>query len=68
MREMGLRNVDLDCGCGRSVTVNVDHLPDEVSVPEIRLLYRCSVCEERPYRSMPDWRGFKAPGRAGYTV
>lgn len=39
-----MREVYLDCECGRTVNVVVDFLSDEIHVPDIRTQYRCSVC------------------------
>jgi hypothetical protein len=36
MRSLGVREVYLDCECGRSVRVVIDELPDKVYVPDVR--------------------------------
>lgn len=56
MRAEGVHSVDLSCECGRSAIVNVDHLPGEIPVPEVRKLFSCSVCGRKPYSSMPLWK------------
>lgn len=62
MRSLGVRDVYLDCACGRTVSVVVDHLPDDFGVPAIRSLYRCRECGKRPQMSRPDWKNYKPPG------
>jgi hypothetical protein len=62
MRSLGVREVYLDCECGRSVSVVIDDLPDEVYVPDVRRRYRSSMCGKKPRMSRPDWRNFKPPG------
>lgn len=62
MRKLGVREVYLDCACGRSLSVIVDHLPNSAAVPEIRNLYRCSACGARPVMSRPDRKNYRPPG------
>ena len=55
MRADGVHSVDLECECGHSAIVNVDHLPGEMPVPDVRSQgYTCSKCGKRPWRSMPN--------------
>ena len=63
MRENGARSVWLYCDCGHQASVNVDTLPGEVYVPDVRLRCRCSQCGHHPRMSQPDWRDHNAPGK-----
>jgi len=59
MREHGVRSVVAECHeirCGHSGSVNVDHLPDDVPVPDVALRLRCSACGSRNVKTIPDWR------------
>lgn len=67
MRAKGIRSVYVDCGCNRAAMVNVDHLPDILPVPSVRLGLRCSECGERPERTMPAWKESNVK-RPGYPV
>jgi len=43
MRENGVRFIAADCqeiGCGHEASVNVDHLPDDLPVPDVALRLR----------------------------
>lgn len=62
MRSLGVREVFLDCSCGRSVSVVVDQLSDGTAVPAIKSLFRCSACGARPAISRPDWKNYRPPG------
>lgn len=55
MRAEGVHSVDLDCECGHTAIVNVDHLPGDMAVPNVCRLFKCSKCGEKPWRSRPDW-------------
>jgi hypothetical protein len=68
MRESGVHSVSIDCQCGHSAYVNVDHLDGAIKVPDVWRLYRCSKCQRKPCRSMPDWSEQKCEGKAGYPV
>lgn len=57
MRANDVTRIDLWCRCGHYATVDVDHLPDAVRLPAMRLRYRCSRCGARPYSSRPHWPG-----------
>ena len=60
MREHGVRSVAAECqeiGCGHEGSINVDHLPDDVPVPDVALRLRCSRCGSRNVKTIPDWRG-----------
>ena len=59
MREHGVRSVAAHCqdlSCGHSASVNVDHLADDVPVPDVALRLRCSACGSRNVKTQPDWR------------
>ncbi len=59
MRAHGVRAVLATCqetSCGHSGSVNVDHLPDDVPVPDVALRLRCSACGSRNVKTQPDWR------------
>ena len=56
MRENGARAVWLDCECGHHASVNVDALPADIYVPDVKNYFRCSKCGARPKQSQPDWR------------
>jgi hypothetical protein len=59
MRSLGISRVDAYCGdCGRSASVDVSALPDDLAVPEVRRRLRCSRCGARPIETRPDWTGY----------
>ena len=63
MREHGIRSVEAICqeiGCGHERSVNVDHLPDDVLVPDIALRLRCSACGSRNVKTIPNWHEGRA--------
>ena len=62
LRSLGVRAVFVDCACGHSASVVVDHLADDVFVPDVARRYKCSKCGARPTISRPDWRTYKPPG------
>jgi hypothetical protein len=65
MREHGVRSIDAYCeaiGCGHSSTLNVDHLPDDLPVPDVSLRLRCSKCGSRSIHTRPNWTERQAPG------
>lgn len=56
MREMGMRCIWIDCYCNpKNDAVNVDHLPTDLPVPNVRFHIRCPACDRRPFRTMPNW-------------
>jgi DNA-directed RNA polymerase subunit RPC12/RpoP len=73
MRLNGVRMVIASCAnCGRSADVNVDLLPETLTVPETRSRLRCSNCggktiSTRPARhtcsrqGVPDYRPERPP-------
>lgn len=57
MREQGVHSVAYDCLCRPADDeVNVDHLPGDMLVPEVRKHIRCSSCGEHPLRTIPLWK------------
>lgn len=66
MRADGVHSISLYCDCGHSADVNVDNLPGDIPVPEVKRLFKCSECGKKPHQSMPLWRerGITPP----YTV
>jgi hypothetical protein len=56
MRENGVRSVIALCAnCGRSVDVNVDLLPETLTVPEAGKRLRCSQCGGKTISTRPAW-------------
>ena len=58
MREHGVRSVEASCqeiGCAHEASLNVDHLPGGFPVPDIALRVRCSACDSRNVKTIPDW-------------
>ena len=69
MREHGIRSVATSCleiGCGHAGSVNVDHLPEDLPVPDVALRLRCSACGSRNVKTIPNWH--EAHGRASAAV
>lgn len=57
MRADGMRSVAYDCLCHpKDDEVNVDHLPADMPVPEVRKHIRCSGCGAVPLRTIPLWK------------
>jgi ribosomal protein S27AE len=57
MRANGVRMVTASCAnCGRSADVNVDALPETLTVPEAGLRLRCGRCGARTISTRPAWR------------
>lgn len=54
MRSIGIRSIELWCGCGHSAVVNVDRYPGSYEVPAMRRLFRCGECGKRPTGSRPN--------------
>jgi hypothetical protein len=63
MRAEGVHSVSLDCSCGAGPDLNVDHLPGDMAVPDVRKHVRC-VCGKVPVRVIPFWKEghHKRPG------
>lgn len=61
MRALGVRNVTIECACGREATMLVDALPDGLAVPEVRRRLRCSRCGARPRSTRPCWGAYYIP-------
>jgi hypothetical protein len=55
MIENGATHVRVVCGCRREASVDVSGWNPEIEIPDIRLRMRCTVCGERPQRTIPDW-------------
>ena len=74
MRENGARGVWLYCDCGHQACVNVDALPADIYVPDVKHHFRCSKCgaaeavtarlaeDHRPMKSPVGLEGLKAAG------
>lgn len=55
MRAEGVHSVSPDCSCGRNDDINVDHLPGDLAVPDVRKHVRCA-CGKMPVRVIPAWQ------------
>ena len=56
MRLNGVRMVTAACAnCGRSADVNVDLLPETLTVPETGRRLRCSQCGGKTISTRPAW-------------
>jgi DNA-directed RNA polymerase subunit RPC12/RpoP len=68
MRENGVRAVIASCAnCGRSADVNVDILPETLTVPEAGKRLRCSSCGGKTISTRPAWHiGSHRPGTPDY--
>ena len=53
MRSIGIRTIDLICGCGRDKEVNVDAYPGTEAVPWMTRFFRCGECGKRPKTAWP---------------
>jgi hypothetical protein len=57
MRQNGVRSVITTCAnCGRSADVNVDLLPETLTVPETGKRLRYSSCGGNTISTRPAWR------------
>jgi hypothetical protein len=63
MQSLGLTKIDVYCQCGHQAVIDASHLPDDLAVPEIRSLLRCTKCGARPTETRPDWTQYRAKGR-----
>jgi DNA-directed RNA polymerase subunit RPC12/RpoP len=68
MRQNGVRAVIASCAnCGRSADVNVDLLPETMTVPETGQRLRCSHCGGKTISTRPAWHtGTRRPGTPDY--
>ena len=48
MRSLGIRTIDLICGCGRHKEVNVDAYAGTEAVPSMTRFFRFGECGKRP--------------------
>ena len=65
MRENGVRAVTATCeACGREADVNVDALPETVTVPKADLRLRCSSCGGKTISTRPAWHTAPTSWRA----
>jgi hypothetical protein len=56
MRQNGVRMVTAACEvCGRAADVNVDTLPETLTVPEAGQRLRCSRCGAKTISTRPAW-------------
>ena len=56
MRQNGVRAVTATCAnCGRSADVNVDLLPETLTLPEASSRLRCSHCGAKHVSTRPAW-------------
>jgi hypothetical protein len=62
MRGLGVRSVDVTCGCGRESIVDVSAVDGAVEVPGLKHRMRCSACGRRPIFVRPNWLEMWAPG------
>ena len=66
MRAHGVRSFDATCerqDCGHEATVNVDHLPAAMPVPDVGLRMVCSKCGGRRINTRPDWTQSRPHGK-----
>ena len=67
MRLNGVRSVTAACAnCGRSADVNVDLLPETLTVPEAGKRLRCSSCGGKTISTRPAWH--TSPRQARPTI
>ena len=65
MRSHGVRSVLAWCNaCGHHADLNVDHLPDDLPVPDAALRMRCSRCDSKEIQTRPEWRELERPRSA----
>jgi hypothetical protein len=66
MRANGVRSLLLSCpACGHEAVMNVDHLPERVSVPEFGPRLVCTRCGLVGGQARPDWNEVAQPRPAG---
>ena len=68
MRANGVRAVSAACeACGLKAEVNVDALPEAVTVPKAGQRLRCSSCGGKTISTRPAWHmGSQRPGVPDY--
>jgi hypothetical protein len=68
MRANGVRAVIATCeACGHKADVNVDALPETLTVPKAGSRLRCSRCGGKTISTRPAWRtGTHRPGTPDY--
>ena len=67
MRLNGVRSVIASCAnCGRSADVNVDLLPETLTVPEAGKRLRCSSCGGKTISTRPAWHTSPRQGVPDY--
>jgi DNA-directed RNA polymerase subunit RPC12/RpoP len=67
MRAKGVRSVTASCAnCGRSADVNVDALPETLTVPEAGKRLRCSSCGGKTISTRPAWHTSQRQGVPDY--
>lgn len=54
IRSIGIRSLEILCGCGHRVEVNVDQFPGHYTVPAMTRFFRCQACGKRPKTSRPN--------------
>ena len=63
MRANGVRAVTATCeACGREADVNVDALPETVTVPKAGQRLRCSACGGKAILTRPAWHTARRAG------
>ena len=63
MRLNGVRAVTATCeACGRQADVNVDALPETLTVPEAGQRLRCSQCGAKTISTRPAWHTSRRQG------
>jgi hypothetical protein len=63
MRANGVRAVTATCeACGRQADVNVDALPETVTVPKAGQRLRCSSCGAKTISTRPAWHMARRQG------
>ena len=68
MRENGVRMLIASCAnCGRSADVNVDQLPETLTVPEAGQRLRCSSCGGKTISTRPAWHTARRPGAPDFA-
>jgi hypothetical protein len=67
MRLNGVRMVTASCAnCGRAADVNVDLLPETLTVPEAGRRLCCSHCGGKTISTRPAWHTSPRPGTPDY--
>ena len=68
MRQNGVRSVTATCeACNHQADVNVDPLPESVTVPKAGKRLRCSSCGGKTISTRPAWhRGSQRSGVPDY--